>query len=189
MHFPGLHGPPLCVRQEAAVIRIVKASRLAALQAAETELETLRQAHEEYKRVAVKESIDASRTIAAYQRELGIALKDIERRQAVHEDVRRQARHWEEAYNATVDSIGTWVNEVRAKMADPVAGSDFQRDLAVGLWRAFLEKAEEAGDDEFTVRLLKAMLGLDDQTADGSEVKTSPCACPPDTTGECPCPL
>lgn len=59
------------------MIRIVTARRLAELQDTETELATLRQLHEEYKRLAVKESADAMRTIAGYRQQLQAALADL----------------------------------------------------------------------------------------------------------------
>ncbi|MEV6036076.1 hypothetical protein AB0L65_33315 [Nonomuraea sp. NPDC052116] len=131
------------------MIRIVKASTLTALQQAAGESAQLR------------EDLTATkRMVAAYKQELGIALEDIERCQAVHEDVRQQARDWEAQYHAVADGIGKWVGQVRAKVEDPVARTEFQGDLALGLWRAYLDKAEAEGEDAFTVRLLRTLLGL-----------------------------
>lgn len=130
------------------MFRIVKASTLAKLQQAAGE------------NVKLRDDLDkATTSVAAYRQELGIALRDIERRQAVHEDVRRQARDWENAYNATVESVGKWVAQVRAQVDDPVNGTKFQGDLALGLWQAYLAKADEEGDDSTGVLLLKALLG------------------------------
>lgn len=59
------------------MIRIVTARRLAELRNAATELATLRQLHEEHKRLAVKESTDATCALAGYRQELQAALADL----------------------------------------------------------------------------------------------------------------
>ncbi|MCW2877559.1 MAG: hypothetical protein JWQ95_1659, partial [Sphaerisporangium sp.] len=64
--------------------------------------------------------------------------------------------------DATVDSIGAWVGEVRTALQHPTNGPAFRGDLAIALWQTCLSKAEESGEgDEFTVRLIKTLLGLD----------------------------
>jgi hypothetical protein len=145
-----------------AVIRIVKSRTLAGLRAEAAKAPGLEKA-----------ASRAEAELAALWARHNELRQDFDNLRTTHDTVKRQARDWEWNYNATVNSIGAWVNEVRAKIADPTMGSDFQRDLAVGLWRAWLEKAEAAGDDAFTVRLLKTLLGLDAQTDDCEQAATA----------------
>ncbi|WP_327591424.1 hypothetical protein OHA25_61025 (plasmid) [Nonomuraea sp. NBC_00507] len=130
------------------MIRIVRASTLATLQVQARKVPELQNRHDQMeRRLAILE--------ASYDG----YLQEIEHHKS-------EAQRWNACYTATIDSIGAWVNDVRAAVQHPTTGDRFRRDLAFGLWQTFISQAEESGEgDDFMIRLLKVLLGLEEAPA------------------------